>query len=88
MSEQAKGGGGPVDQAGESPLKRAACPGCGEPWLRPTQLPGRFRCVYCLSRYELVSQCPECGEHQTMVRMSADEDLLCQQCGHSMLQPL
>ena len=32
-----------------------ACPGCGEPWLRPTQLPGRFRCVYCLRRYELVS---------------------------------
>jgi len=19
------------------------CPGCGEPWLRPTQLPGRYR---------------------------------------------
>ena len=29
-------------------LKRPSCPGCGEPWLRPTQLPGRFRCVYCL----------------------------------------
>ncbi len=28
---------------------------------------------------------PNCGEHQTMVRMSADEDLLCQHCGHSML---
>ena len=36
--------------------KRPKCPGCGEPWLRPTQLAGRFRCVYCLSRYELVSQ--------------------------------
>ena len=34
---------------------RPACPGCGEPWLRPTQLPGRYRCVYCLRRYELVS---------------------------------
>ncbi|MEA2874359.1 MAG: hypothetical protein QOH67_4337, partial [Hyphomicrobiales bacterium] len=26
------------------------CPGCGEPWLRPTTLPGRYRCVYCLHR--------------------------------------
>lgn len=88
MSEQAKGGGGPVDQAGESPLKRAACPGCGEPWLRPTQLPGRFRCVYCLSRYELVSQCPDCGEHQTIARMSSTEDMRCQHCGSSMLKPV
>ena len=24
------------------------CPNCREPWLRPTQLPGRYRCVYCL----------------------------------------
>ena len=70
------------------PLRRPPCPGCGEPWLRPTQLPGRYRCVYCLSRYELVSACPECGEHQTMVRMAADEDLRCQQCGASMLRAL
>ena len=62
------------------------CPGCGEPWLRPTQLPGPLRCVYCLRRYELVSQCPNCGEHQTIVRMSPDEDMLCQSCGHSMLR--
>ena len=67
---------------------RPSCPSCNEPWLRPTQLPGRYRCVYCLSRYELVSACPNCGEHQTMVRMAADEDMLCQQCGHSMLQPV
>lgn len=71
---------------GEGKLPRPGCPGCGEPWLRPTQLPGRYRCVYCLRRYELVSQCPECGEHQTIVRMSADEDLRCQHCGHSMLK--
>ena len=68
--------------------KRPACPGCGEPWLRPTQLPGRFRCVYCLSRYELVSQCPDCGEHQTIARMSTTEDMTCQSCGGSMLRPL
>jgi hypothetical protein len=53
---------------GAGPLRRAACPSCGEPWLRPTQLPGRLRCVNCLSRFELVSQCPDCGEHQTIVR--------------------
>ena len=41
---------------------RAPCPACGEPWLRPTNLPGRFRCVNCLRRFELVSQCPNCGE--------------------------
>ncbi|HMC07205.1 MAG TPA: zinc-ribbon domain-containing protein [Solirubrobacterales bacterium] len=69
-------------------LERPACPGCGEPWLRPTQLPGRYRCVYCLRRYELVSQCPNCGEHQTIVRMSTSEDLRCQHCGNSMLRPI
>jgi hypothetical protein len=53
--------------------------------LRPTQLPGRFRCVNCLQRYELVSQCPGCGTHQTIVRMSVDQDLRCQECGTSML---
>ena len=61
----------------------AASRGCARP-----SFPGRYRCVYCLRRYELVSGCPNCGEHQTMVRMSADEDLLCQHCGHSMLQPV
>src|SRR5215204_4776578 len=62
-------------EAGDATLKRPSCPGCGEPWLRPTQLPGRYRCVYCLRRYELVSQCPNCGEHQTIARMSTNEDL-------------
>ena len=71
---------------GESALRRPPCPGCGEPWLRPTQLPGRFRCVYCLRRYELVSQCPNCGEHQTIARMSHTEDMTCQACRHSMLK--
>ena len=73
-------------RSGEATLQRPVCPGCGEPWLRPTQLPGRYRCVYCLRRYELVSQCPNCGEHQTIVRMSTSEDMLCQHCGNSMLQ--
>jgi predicted RNA-binding Zn-ribbon protein involved in translation (DUF1610 family) len=69
-----------------SVLNRAPCPNCGEPWLRPTQLPGRLRCVNCLSRFELVSQCPNCGEHGTIARMSQTEDLQCQQCGASMLK--
>jgi ribosomal protein S27E len=88
MAEQAQGGPKAAKQAGDSPLRRPACPGCGEPWLRPTQLPGRFRCVYCLSRYELVSQCPDCGEHQTIARMSSSEDMRCQSCGGSMLKAI
>ncbi len=71
-----------------APLRRPACPACGEPWLRPTQLPGRYRCVYCLRRYELVSGCPSCGEHQTIARMSSTEDMICQHCGNSMLKPV
>jgi uncharacterized protein (DUF983 family) len=72
----------------EGVAKRPNCPGCGEPWLRPAQLPGRFVCVFCLSRYELVSQCPNCGEHQTISRMSRTEDMKCQHCGHSMLRDI
>lgn len=72
----------------ESTLGRPTCPNCGEPWLRPTNLPGRFRCVNCLSRYELVSQCRNCGAHQTIVRLTKSEDLVCQHCGDSMLNPV
>ena len=64
------------------------CPDCGEPWLRPTNLPGRYRCVYCLRRFELTSMCPNCGEHSTIVRMSTTAELSCNHCGHSMLQPI
>ena len=35
------------------------CPSCGERWLRGTNLPGRYRCVYCLHRFELRSRVPE-----------------------------
>jgi hypothetical protein len=66
----------------------AACPDCGEPWLRPTQLPGRLRCVYCLTRFELVSHCPDCGNHQTNVRMSSPEDMWCRTCTGSLLRPV
>jgi hypothetical protein len=64
------------------------CPGCGEPWLRPTQLPGRFRCVNCLVRFKLMSNCPSCGEHSTIVRMRDTENMTCVQCGRSMLIPV
>jgi primosomal protein N' len=77
---------GDVGAAEGTTLGRAPCPNCNEPWLRPTQLPGRLRCVNCLSRFELVSQCPNCGEHQTIARMSHTEDMQCQACGSSMLR--
>lgn len=73
---------------GETLLRRPLCPGCREPWLRPTQLPGRFRCVSCLGRYELVSQCPDCGSHQTMARTRNEGDMKCGSCEESMLRPL
>jgi ribosomal protein L37AE/L43A len=62
------------------------CPGCGEPWLRPTAAAGRYRCLYCLRRYELVSVCPNCGEHSTIVRMSTTAIVQCNHCKGSMLQ--
>jgi hypothetical protein len=74
--------------AGKDSLQRPNCPGCGEPWLRPAQLPGRFVCVYCLRRFELVSQCPNCGEHGTISRLTRTEDMKCQACGHSMLRSI
>lgn len=62
-----------------------ACPSCKEPWLRPTSLPGRYRCVSCLHRFELLSVCADCGEHGTIVRMSTTAMTLCNHCGASML---
>jgi Zn-finger nucleic acid-binding protein len=64
------------------------CPACGEPWLRPTNLPGRYRCVNCLRRFELRSVCPNCGEHSTIVRMSDTALYTCNHCKGSMLQPI
>ena len=64
------------------------CPACHEPWLRPTNLPGRYRCVNCLHRFELRSVCPNCGEHSTIVRMSDTALYACNHCKSSMLQPI
>lgn len=65
-----------------------ACPGCGKRWLRATTLPGRYRCVYCLSRYELRSDCPSCGAHSTLARMSATANMVCRNCGETTLRPV
>lgn len=65
-----------------------ACPNCKEPWLRPTNLAARYRCVYCLHRFELVSMCPDCGEHSTIVRMSTTAILSCNACAASMLREI
>ena len=64
------------------------CPGCGEPWLRPTNLAGRYRCIWCLHRFELRSECPNCGEHSTVARMSDTANVTCRNCGSSMLRPI
>jgi hypothetical protein len=64
------------------------CPACNEPWLRPSNLPGRYRCVNCLRRFELRSVCPNCGEHSTIVRMSSTSLYICNHCRSSMLQPI
>lgn len=67
---------------------RPVCPHCGEPWLRPANMPGRFRCVNCLHRFELVSVCPHCGEHGTIVRMSSSATMICNTCKGSMLREI
>ncbi len=65
----------------------AECPRCGEPWLRATAA-GRYRCVNCLQRFELLSMCPNCGEHSTIVRMSSTSIVACNSCGASMLRAI
>lgn len=75
--------------AGDAQIKLGPeCPSCGEPWLRGTNLAGRYRCVNCLRRFELASVCPNCGEHSTIVRMSSTALYICNHCRSSMLQPI
>ncbi len=64
------------------------CPSCGEAWLRPSATPGRYHCLYCMSRFELMSVCPNCGEHSTIARMSTTAIVQCNHCRASMLRPL
>jgi DNA-directed RNA polymerase subunit RPC12/RpoP len=64
------------------------CPSCGEPWLRATNLAARYRCVNCLRRFELRSECTNCGAHSTIARMSDTANVICRNCGGSMLEPI
>jgi DNA-directed RNA polymerase subunit RPC12/RpoP len=73
---------------GTSLPSHPACPSCAERWLRPTNLAGRYRCVNCLTRYELRSVCPDCGEHMTIVRMASTATTRCAHCSGSMLVQL
>jgi predicted nucleic acid-binding Zn ribbon protein len=39
-----------------------------------------------MNRFELVSVCPNCGEHSTIVRMSSTAITECNHCHGSMLR--
>ena len=82
------GAGQPPASPSDAFARERTCPSCGEPWLRPTQLAGRYRCVYCLTRFQLMAYCPACGEHSTIVRMSDSDQMECVRCGGSMLKPV
>ena len=56
--------------------------------MRGTNLPGRYRCVSCLRRFELRSESPNCGAPSTNARMSDTANVICRNCDHSMLQPI
>jgi hypothetical protein len=64
------------------------CPCCGADCLRPTNLPGRYRCIACLHRFELRSDCPNCGNHATIARMTDTANVTCRNCGGSMLNEI
>jgi predicted nucleic acid-binding Zn ribbon protein len=64
------------------------CPRCGADFLRPTNLPGRYRCISCLRRFELRSDCPDCGNHATIARMTDTANVTCRNCGGSMLREI
>jgi len=88
--ENSTGGKGRMQGVAEQePVKLGLeCPACGEPWLRGTNLAGRYRCVNCLRRFELRSDCLNCGAHSTIARMSDTANVICRNCGESMLQPI
>jgi rRNA maturation endonuclease Nob1 len=88
MDETPGTGNQPARTTSDTFPQERICPGCGEPWLRPTQLAGRYRCVNCLVRFQLMTYCPACGEHSTIVRMSDSREMVCVVCGGSMLKPV
>jgi ribosomal protein S27E len=42
----------------------------------------------CLRRFELRSECPHCGAHSTIARMSDTANVICRSCGSSVLRPI
>jgi ribosomal protein L37AE/L43A len=41
-----------------------------------------------MGRFELMSVCPNCGEHSTIARMSTTAIVQCNHCQATMLMPL
>ena len=42
----------------------------------------------CLRRFELRSDCPDCGNHATIARMTDTANVTCRNCGGSMLREI
>ena len=80
-SDEPELGGEQRPEAGAVPeLRRAlAAP---DPAARPLPLRVLSAAASSSSR-----SAPNCGEHQTIARMSTTEDMTCQNCGDSMLRP-
>jgi hypothetical protein len=64
------------------------CPSCHEPWLRPTNLPGRYRCVKLPAPLRTAFGVSQLREHSTIVRMSSTALYMCGHCQSSMLAPI
>jgi ribosomal protein S27E len=41
-----------------------------------------------MRRFELRSECPDCGAHSTIARLSGSAVLTCSSCGAGMLRPI
>jgi hypothetical protein len=41
-----------------------------------------------MRRFELRSECPDCGAHSTIARLSDSANLSCRNCGGGMLRPI
>ena len=67
-------------------LQRPTCPGCGEPWLRPTQLPGPLPLRLLPAPLRARLAVPELRRAPDDRPDEPTEDMLCQHCGDSMLQ--
>ena len=75
----------PLAAAGTRRAAARSAPAAASGACGPTNLPGRYRCISCLRRYELRSDCPDCGAHATIARMPTPRTCTCRNCGGSML---